>query len=346
MNLTSTRHAFMSAYLKGEESRAVTAEQIEEMLQRSSTIQDALEIIGETDIGEYLLDQPIKTFVDADNFLWMYLGECLEHIEGFAMSRDMSGMARLYVEKYDVLNVRAALRILQRMMPSSMIPIGKMYRGGRLQDLSTLREKDELISILVACDLASYIPAVENINEKDAHSVSEGEVVLQNLYHEKVLKAFRGMGDGYLLEQAFTVGIDMANLRTVFRMSLGEGRRPAGTMILSGGRMISEGTVQELLTMKIAETTGKLEDTGYQHMAQEIAKEYEKSLDITVIDTVMEKHGFRMLRDILSPRILSPATMLWYLLIKELEIRNLRLIFKMLTDRIPPAEIKDLVIAA
>jgi vacuolar-type H+-ATPase subunit C/Vma6 len=39
-----------------------------------------------------------------------------------------------------------------------------------------------------------------------------------------------------------------------------------------------------------------------------------------------------MLRDILSPRILSPATMLWYLLIKELEIRNLRLIFKMLTD--------------
>jgi len=75
----------MSAYLKGEESRAVTAEQIEEMLQRSSTMQDALEIIGETDIGEYLLDQPIKTFVDADNFLWTYLGECLEHIEGFAM---------------------------------------------------------------------------------------------------------------------------------------------------------------------------------------------------------------------------------------------------------------------
>ena len=81
-------------------------------------------------------------------------------------------------------------------------------------------------------------------------------------------------------------------------------------------------------------------------MAQDISKEYEKNGKITAVDTITEKHKFRMLRDILSPRILSTSNMAWYLLIKEWEIRNLRLIFKMLADGIPPAEIKELVIAA
>lgn len=345
MNLISARYAFMSAYLKGEESRSVTSEQIGEVLQRSATIQDALESIGDTDIGEYLLDQPIKTFDDADEYLWLYLDGCLRRFEGFDIPPDMARVARLYTEKYDLLNIRTALRVILKKVPSSMVPVGAIHGGGYLDDLSAAREKDDLSSILAACKLGDYIRAIEEINEKDAQSVSEGEVTLQNLYHQKVLEAFRGMADGHLLEQAFKIGIDAANLRTAFRIALGGGQA-AGAPVLSGGRMLSEGTVQELFTLKMAEITGKLENTGYHTMAQEVSKGYEKGGQITAIDKVTERHRFMMLRDLLSPRILSTSNILWYLLIKELEIRNLRLTFKMLADGIPPAEIKDLVIAA
>ncbi|MBW2598613.1 MAG: V-type ATPase subunit [Deltaproteobacteria bacterium] len=345
MNLISTRYAFMSAYLKGEESRSVTPEHIGEVLQRSATMQDALEIIGDTDIGEYLLDQPIKTFDDADEHLWMYLDGCLGRLEGFDMPPDMLRIARLYVEKYDVLNIRIALRVILKKVPSSMVPLGVIHRGGYLHEMSAAREKDELSLILATCNLGDYIRAIENINEKDAQSVSEGEVALKNLYHRKVLKAFRGMADGHLLEKAFKIGIDIANLQTVFRISIG-GSGASGAPILTGGRMLSESTVQELLTLKMAEITGRLENTGYHMMAREVSKGYEKGGEITAADKVTEKHRFRMLKDLLSPRILSTSNMLWYLLLKELEIRNLRLTFKMLADGIPAVEIKDLVIAA
>jgi len=345
VNLISARYAFMSAYLKGEESQSVTPEHIGEVLQRSATMQDALEIIGDTDIGEYLLDQPIKTFDDADEHLWMYLNECLGRLEGFDIPPDMLRIARLYAEKYDVLNIRIALRVILKKMPSSMVPVGAIHNGGYLHEMSAARERDELSSILATCNLGEYIRAIENINEKDAQSVSEGEVALENLYHQKVLGAFKGMDDGQLLEKAFKIGIDAANLRTVFRVSLGGGQT-AGAPVLSGGRMLSEGTVQELLTLKMAEITGRLENTGYHMMAQEVSKGYEKGGEITAVDKITEQHRFRMLKDLLSPRILSTSNMLWYLLLKELEIRNLRLTFKMLADGIPPAEIRDLVIAA
>jgi vacuolar-type H+-ATPase subunit C/Vma6 len=308
-------------------------------------MQDALETIGETDIGTYLLDQPITTFDDADEYLWAYLDECLGRLERFDMPSDMSRISRLYTEKYDILNIRIALRVLLKRVPSSMIPLGSIHSGGYLRELSTVREKDEISSILAQCNLGDYSQAIEDINEKDPQSVSEGEVTLKNLYHQKVLDSFRGMADGYLLEKAFGIGIDIENLQTVFRVSLGGGA-VVGAPVLSGGRMLSEGTVQELLTLKVAEITGKLENTGYHIVAQEIAKEYEKGAEIAVIDRITERHRFRMLKDLLSPRILSTSNMLWYLLLKELEIRNLRLTFKMLADGIPPSDIRDLVIAA
>ncbi|MDO9515844.1 MAG: V-type ATPase subunit [Syntrophales bacterium] len=345
MNLISARYAFMSAYLKGEESRTVTSEQIDEVLQRSSTMQDALEIIGDTDIGEYLLDQPIKTFDDADEQLWIYLDKCLGRLEGFDIPPDMLRVASLYAEKYDVLNIRIALRVILKKMPSSMIPLGKLHSEGYLHEMSAARERDELSSILATCNLGYYIQTIEEISEKDTQSVSEGELALQNLYHQKVLAAFRGMEDGHLLEKAFKIGIDMANLQTVFRISLGGGGA-AGAPVLSGGSMLSEATIQELLTLKMAEITGRLENTGYHVLAQEVSKGYEKGTEITAVDKVTEKHRFRMLKDLLSPRILSTSNMLWYLLLKELEVRNLRLTFKMLADGIPPSDIKDLVIAA
>ncbi|HOO89416.1 MAG TPA: V-type ATPase subunit [Syntrophales bacterium] len=345
MNLLSTRYAFISAYLKGEESRSVTSEHFDDMLQRSATIQDALEIIGDTDIGEYLLDQPIKVFDDVDEYLWAYLDACLKRLGQFNTPPDVALMTRLYVEKFDVLNIRTALRVILKRERSSLVPVGTIHDRGYLHELSSVREKDELYPILVACNLGTYIQTIENIKEKDGPSVLGGEIVLQNLYHRKMLEALQGMDDGDLLEKAYRIGIDTANLQTVFRISL-TGHHIANASILSGGRMFSENTIQELLTLKMSEITGRLEHTGYYAMAQEVSKEYEKGGQITAVDKVTEKYKFRMLRDMLSPRILSSTNMAWYLLIKEWEIRNLRLTFKILADGIPPSEIKDLVIAA
>ena len=295
MNLINTRYSFMAAYLKGEESRSVTSEQVGEVLQRSATMQDALEIIGDTDIGAYLLDQPISTFDDADEYPWLYLGECLGRLAGFNTPQEMSRIASLYVEKYDILNVRIALWMLLKQVPSALIPLGAIHCAGLLPELAAVREKEEIISILTRCNLGDYVPVVEEISEREAQSVTEAETALQNLYYQRVLDTFAGTADGHLLEKTIRIDVDMENLRTVFRVSLAGGQA-AGMPILKGGRMLSEGIVQELLTLKIGEITGRLENTGYQLLAQEISKEFEKDGVITVIDRILERYRFRIVR--------------------------------------------------
>jgi len=346
VNLISPRYAFISAYLKGEEARSITSGHIGEIVQRSANMQDALEIIRDTDIGEYLLDQPIKTFDDADEYLWIYMDECLKRFERFKTPPDMLRMANLYVEKYDVLNIRIAIRMLSRRAMSSMVPLGVIHNSGYLNEMSAARDKEELSGILAKCDLGDYGQTVMDINEKDRSAVSEGEVRLQNIHHQKLLKAFKDMDDGDLLVKTFKIIIDLSNLQTVFRLSLGGGHPATGVSIYSGGRMLPENTIRELLTLKMPEIAGRLENTEYHMIAQEVSKGYERDGRITVSDKITEKYRFRLLKDLLSPRILSSSNMLWYLLLKELEIRNLRLTFKMLSDGIPSAEIKDLVIAA
>ncbi len=345
MSHTNARYAFISAYLKGEEARIVSAGQMEEVMRRAGSIQEALEIMGDSDIGEYLLAQPITTFDDADTYLWRYMGECLRQCEILMIPPEMTRIVKLYVEKYDVLNIMIKLWMMLTDETASFFPLGGIYNRDYLEKMSDAQELDDAYEILAECNLGDYIRIIENGTVTDARAVSETEVRLRNHYNYKVLNTFRHLPDGQLLVQAFESTIDTANLQTIFRLSLVDdyaGDAP----ILSGGRTLSEDLIRELLTMKPAEITGKLENTGYHAIAQDISREYEKTRDISVVDAITDTYGSHLLKDLLAPRVLSTSTMLWYLMIKEREIRKVRLVFRMLTDGIPADEIRDMAGAA
>jgi len=136
----------------------------------------------------------------------------------------------------------------------------------------------------------------------------------------------------------------LSNIQVIFRAALGEKSSAIGEFVLEGGHMLPGHTIKELLSLKISEITGRLEHTEYYFVAQEVSKIYEKEGAVTVVDRVVEKYKFRFLSDLLSPRALSPCNLLWYLFLKELEIRNIRLIFKTLSDGMPSSEIRDYLV--
>ena len=67
---------------------------------------------------------------------------------------------------------------------------------------------------------------------------------------------------------------------------------------------------------------------------------YDRTKSVTVIDEVIERQKYASLRDLLSPRVLSPLVVLWYLILKESEVRNLRLILKAIHDGVAVEEVK------
>jgi vacuolar-type H+-ATPase subunit C/Vma6 len=154
------------------------------------------------------------------------------------------------------------------------------------------------------------------------------------------------VSDGPLLAKSFSIIIDMTNLALISR-SIVEGiASEAGESIISGGYMISDAVARDLLSQKLTDLPGALGVTRYREIVEEIVASYGRIKSISVINEIIDKHKFRLLREMLSPRVLTPLVIAWYLIVKELEIRNLRLIMKAAFDAIPVEEIKEYLVSA
>jgi V/A-type H+-transporting ATPase subunit C len=339
------RYAFISACLKAEEAKTVTSEHIDRMT-AASNLQDVLAIIRETNIGNYLEELPVKTFDDLDEYLWRYLAQRIDYVESFKfLPKDVLKISKAYVVKYDVSNIKAALQGIAAGRRARMIPIGVIHSSGLLDELSRCENEDDIAQLLVKCKLGDYIPALEQYKiDKGTKSKFVAEARLDGEYYRNMLNMARKVKDGFVLAKAFGLLIDLSNLQIASRAVIAGIGLDTADLIIAGGYRITDKTLRELQTLKIADIPSKLEDDQYQGIANEVSVSYDRTKSITAVDEIIDKHKFRMLKEMLSPRVLSPLVMAWYLTLKEVEIRNLRLILKTIIDGSSVQEIKNYLV--
>jgi vacuolar-type H+-ATPase subunit C/Vma6 len=345
--LLSTRYPFFSAYLKGEEARLVTSSHIN-MMSKTSSLPDILDIIKGTDIGGYLDGLMVETFDELDGYLWRYLGDCLERVEWFKpVPADMLKILKAYTAKYDVLNIKAALQGISAGRPFPQIPIGAIHNYGLLSELARAEDVAGLTAVLARCQLGNYVSALAGYQtEGGAESRLLAEARLDGAYYKNLLEAARDTTDGDILVKVFGMMIDMKNLQVMLRAVIAGTGAGAARYTVSGGYRLSGEAIRELLPLKIGDIPGRLADTPYCSMAEAVVNDYDRTRSIAVVDEVLEGHRFRLSREVLSPRVQSPLMIAWYLILKEMEIRNLRLISKAVFDNIPLAEIKNYLVLA
>lgn len=343
--MLDTRYPFLSAYLKGEEARLVTSNHINRM-SKVSSLQDILEIVRETDIGSYLDGVLVETFDDLDEHLWMYFGECLERLEWFKpVPADILKILKAYTVKYDVLNIKAALQGVSTGKQIRKIPIGVIHNYGLLDELSGAENADGIIELLTKCKLGNYASVLEEGKiDEGVESRLMAEARLDGEYYKNLLDMTKGITDGAILSKVFSTIIDMTNLQIILRAIIGGIGPEAAEYTISGGYMISDAVVKDLISLKLTDIPGRLENTQYSKVAEEVVDSYDRTKSIAVVDEIIEKHKFRLSQEILSPRVLSPLMIAWYLILKEVEIRNLRLILKAMFDNIPVEEIRNCLV--
>jgi len=339
--LLDPRYAYMSAYLKGEEPKVVTSEHIDRM-SRASSIQDSLAIIRETDIGSYLEELPVKTFDDLDEYLWRYFAQRIRYVESFKLlPGDMLKVSRAYIIKYDVLNIKAALQGISSGKKSRIIPLGIIHNNGLLEELFGAEKVDGVIELLINCKLGGYIPVLEGYEiAGGAKSKLLAEARLDGEYYKSMLSMAKGIRDGSVLSKALGLVIDLTNLQIASRAIIEGIGADAAECIIAGGYLITDKAIRDLLSLKLTDVPHRLQDTQYSDVAKEISSSYDRTKSITTVEEIIDKYKFRLLREILSPRVLSPLVMAWYLVLKEVEIRNLRLLLKAIADSVPVEEIK------
>lgn len=336
--LADPRYAFATAYLKAEESRVVTSEHLEEML-RASNLPEALELIQDTDIGSYLRQQTINKFDDFDVSLWGYLQGHAEHLGGLRILPDeMRSMLKKHLVKYDVLNIKAALQGIAAQKKARMVPVGVICSRGLLDELSNVKDIENLIEILRRCGLERYADVLSLAETVDVKSRLTLESRLDGAYYQDMLAAAGDLREGHVLSSALGFIIDLLNLQMVLRSVARGASHEVMEYILSAGYMLSAEIISELLSLKLPDIPGRLEDTFYYQVGQEVVVNYEKTHSLTAIEEVIEKHKFELLRDILMPRVMSSLLIVWYLILKEMELRNLRLVAKSLLDNLEGAK--------
>jgi len=343
--LLYAKYAFLSAYLKGEEPKVMTSDHVDRML-KASDIQEALGIIRETDVGDYLEESTVKTFDDLDEYLWRYFAQRISYVESFKLlPKDIQKLLRAYIVKYDVLNIKAALQNISTGKKSRMIAVGIIHNNGLLDELSTAENTSVIIELLIKCKLENYVPALEGYKvEGGAKSKLLAETTLDSEYYKSMLSMARHIKDGPVLSKAFGLIMDLTNLQISLRAII-EGIGPdAAEGTIPGGYMITDKAIRDLLSLKLTDMPQRLENPQYRHVAEEVLSSYETTKSITAVEEIIDKHKFRLLKEILSPRVLSPLVMAWYLILKEVEIRNLRLILKTIADGVATEEIREYLV--
>ena len=344
--MPDTRYAFMSAYLKGEEARIVALNHIDGM-SKATSLNDALARITATDIGDYFQELPTRTFDDLDEGLWRYFREYLARLEALKLlPADMLKILRAHVAKYDILNIKAALHRTPTDKKTTMIPMGIIYSRGLLDELSGAEDTDGIMNVLVNCKLANYGYALRDyVVDEGPKPKLPAENRLDEEYYRSYLDIAKGIKDGLVLAKAIGLTVDLKNLQIASRaMILGIGSGAAG-YIVSGGYLLSPDAVRELLSGKLTDVAGNLRNTPYYDVAEEVATAYNRTQSITSVDETIDRYRFSYVKEILSPRILSPLVMAWHLNVKEIEIRNLRLVLKALLDNMPVEDIRHRLVA-
>jgi vacuolar-type H+-ATPase subunit C/Vma6 len=341
MKLASNRFAFLVSVLKAREAKGVESEMLEEILLRAASMPEAVEFMKGTDLGDYLAELGAMKFADIDEQLWKYLNDYFNRIRKLRPHPSVVRLIEHYLHKYDVANIISALRAAASQRPPHMIPVGTLRDQGLLDELSRVQTFSDIAAILVTGGMADYAQPIRMITDNDRRAVRHAERLLDRLYLQRLGNVLKGMDDSGVLLAAHGILLDHLCLGRIIRMvAAGRPGTTEGGSIASGGYLLPTAVCRELAALKIPEIASRLEDTSYRAMVEDIGREIEHQGAYT-IDLVMESERIRRARELLSPRSLSPCAVLWHLLFKEVELRNVRLAMKAVEDRLPPAEVKD-----
>jgi V/A-type H+-transporting ATPase subunit C len=340
------KYAFMTAYLKGEEARLVSPAHFERLL-RAKDVPDAVDIIKDTDIGGFLASVLFTNFDEADRALWSYLDDCLKRIERFDETpKDMQKLIDAYMAKYDVLNIKAALAAVASGKKAIFIPLGALHRSGWLGELGNVRDINGLKTILVNGGLGDYAGIVEGLTTGEKVVSKAGvETSLDRRYYEDLFSVAGKTADRTELTRALGTLIDLRNLKMLLRGAARGRAEDAVNATIGSGYSLSTDKIKELALVRLEEFPART-PFEYQKLADEAVQSYGRNKNITAVGDIADRYEFEKLHDILSLKLMSPVMVIWYLILKETEIRNIRLVVRALFDNIPLEQIRDYLVVS
>jgi vacuolar-type H+-ATPase subunit C/Vma6 len=336
------RTPFMTALLKSQQERLVSRDRIEGL----GPVRDVGELVGAlraTHIGAWLEGARWRDAAERDLVLWRYLAETVGKIElRRFFPPDARRFSRAYLFKHDIGNVKAVMQGLALQGEPRLLPIGVLHAKRRLEVLAEARNLEQVEDVLTRAGLRPVALIVRAFDPAGSRAARRAvEVALDAYYYSSLRHVASRLGAGHVLDAACGLMLDLANLSILCRWLIARARGEPGAeagavradaLFIPGGQLLDEREWVDATAHGLAELPRRLRHELHRRAAAEVLAAWERSGSVAVVDEVMERHRLAALHELLAPQVAPALVMAWFLVVKEIELRNVRLALTAVED--------------
>ena len=266
-------------------------------------------------------------------------------------SNEVSMLIEVYLGRWDLRNIKALIRAKHSKIPledvkRALIPCGNI--SGTL--VEELFKKNTVEDLLEAAKKKKYVLGAEEAIQayKAKASLCDAENVLDKAYYSNLLSHAESMPkQGKVIRAFIETEIDIRNLKLLFRLKR-EGFKKEEILkhvLYPGARLGKTDLSMLAATSSVDELCSAMKKTSYGAVLAESLKNFRESGSMSPIQTALDKCWLAKADLMLHQHPLSINPILGFMLSKEIEYKNIRLIAHVHAFNLPERVIAENLIA-
>lgn len=288
-------------------------------------------ILQETSYGDFLDEAPKRY-----SFEQVLIAEQKRMYQTLYKLTPVRELVDFFTLKHDYHNLKVLIKeeYIQQDLSHLLVEMGSIPLT-TLKELVTLRQSEKVDDLLNEC-VADVYQYIEGYGEAQAI-----DIIFDNYYWRQMTKLSQEYGDSDLIEWVQR-SIDVFNISTILRSGTLDKKHGFLRAVLS-----EEGTlaVDELLTtfhQSLDHFYLYLKETPYQPLVEGSFKEYQERQILGTFDVLIDNFLMKKMRE---KKIIpfGPAAIMGYIHAKEIEIKNLRILFIGKINQVPETLLRERV---
>lgn len=340
---TMIPYAYPVARVRARIGRLITPRQLDEITELKN-IEDMRNYLrGIPDYSKYVERYPIEKAID------VHLAEVYEFVAKI-VPEDVKEVFKALLKRWDIENIKSLLiakdaGLEVEEIVDMLIPVGELF-----DELEKLVEVENVEEVVYGLEGTEYSDILEDALTayKEKGILLPFEAALDNYYLRNIIKAIKSVKtkNREILEHYFGSYVDISNIMLVLRAKVDKLKyEDIEPYLLPAGRQISEWKLRDLMEAEnIREVIASLRGFDYEPILSDALPKYEKTKSISVFEEALENYLYKMGRKFLTRESLTVAPILAYLILKEKEIKNLKIIARAKREGIPESRIKKMLI--
>ncbi len=245
--------------------------------------------------------------------------------------------AETYMLKYDANMIKRILRAKYANVPKSKI-YGEVYEGRFLSKLiiQHMVEATSMEDAVTALDATPFSDVIKIWSE--SNDIYKVDIALDNIVLKNIINSKRMLDENSMepLNIVVSMFVDIYNIKTVVRAK-SAGIEDMGALLLEGGYELSDWKVKSMANARtLDEVLAHLEGTSYAFL-----RDVE---DPFVIELELDRMLLRKVNEIGLTFATTAGPLIMFLISKDYEVRNLKVILKGFMENLSKERIRGLLV--